>query len=120
MCKLYSDVINNAELASRKIATTDPAKRQWYKKVLEYQIKEKKFREKLQKQQAKKLEQKLEAAEYARAQAQAAMVAQAEAQQAAALEEVKRQNALIANNQPKATPASVTPNTGFGLNPSSN
>jgi hypothetical protein len=68
MCKLYSDVINNAELASRKIATTDPAKRQWYKKVLEYQIKEKKFREKLQKQQAKKLEQKLEAAEYARAQ----------------------------------------------------
>jgi hypothetical protein len=27
MCKLYSDVINNAELASRKIAATDPAKR---------------------------------------------------------------------------------------------
>ncbi len=51
MCKLYSDVINNAELASRKIAATDPAKRQWYKQVLEYQIKEKKFREKLQKQQ---------------------------------------------------------------------
>lgn len=48
------------------------------------------------------------------------MVAQAEAQQAAALEEVKRQNALLANNQPKVPPVSVTLNTGFGLNPSSN
>ncbi len=36
MLKLYSDVINNAELASRKISAQDPAKRQWYKKVLEY------------------------------------------------------------------------------------
>ena len=75
MCKLYSDVINNAELASRKIAANDPAKRQWYKKVLEYQIKEKKFRDKLAKQQQKKLDQKMEAMEYARAQAQAALVA---------------------------------------------
>jgi len=75
MCKLYSDVINNAELASRKIAASDPAKRQWYKKVLEYQIKEKKFRDKLAKQQQKKLDQKMEAMEYARAQAQAALVA---------------------------------------------
>ena len=48
------------------------------------------------------------------------MVAQAEAQQAASIEEVKRQNALLANNQPKAPPVSVAPNTGFGLNPSSN
>ena len=61
----------------------------------------------------------MEAAEYARAQAQAAMVAQAEAQQAAALEEVKRQNAMLAN-QPKEPPVAVTPNNGFGLNPSSN
>jgi len=50
---------------------------------------------------------------------QAAMVAQAEAQQAAALEEVKRQNAMLAN-QPKEPPVAITPNNGFGLNPNSN
>ena len=47
MCKVYSDVINNAELASRQISKDDPLKKQWYKRVLQYQIKEKKFREQL-------------------------------------------------------------------------
>lgn len=47
---IYSNIINNAELASRQIDNADPVKRLWYKKVLEFQIKEKKFRENLEKQ----------------------------------------------------------------------
>ena len=48
LCRIYSNVINNAELASRQIDNNDPVKKQWYKNVLLYQIKEKKYREKLQ------------------------------------------------------------------------
>jgi hypothetical protein len=47
--KIYSEVINNAEAASRKISASDPHKKQWYRRVLEYQIKEKKFREQVAK-----------------------------------------------------------------------
>ncbi len=43
--KIYSEVINNAEAASRSISAQDPHKKMWYRRVLEYQIKEKKFRE---------------------------------------------------------------------------
>jgi hypothetical protein len=51
LCKIYSNIINNAELASRQISASDPLKKHWYKKVLQFQIKEKRFREMQQKQQ---------------------------------------------------------------------
>ncbi len=47
MIKIYSEVINNAEAASRSISASDPHKKLWYRRVLEYQIKEKKFREQM-------------------------------------------------------------------------
>eukprot|EP00347_Sterkiella_histriomuscorum_P000787 403374506 len=46
--RIYSNIINNAELASQYIDNNDPIKKHWYKQVLQYQIKEKKYREKLQ------------------------------------------------------------------------
>ena len=32
--RIYSNIINNAELASKQISNNDPIKKQWYKKVL--------------------------------------------------------------------------------------
>ncbi|CDW74630.1 UNKNOWN [Stylonychia lemnae] len=46
--RIYQNIINNADLASQQIDNHDPIKKQWYKKVLQYQIKEKKYRDKLQ------------------------------------------------------------------------
>jgi len=54
MCKIYSEVISNAEQASRQISKDDPLKKQWYKRVLEYQIKEKNYRDQLAKQERMK------------------------------------------------------------------
>lgn len=48
MFQLYSDVINNAELASNQIKANDPLKKQWYKKVLQYQMKEKDYRKRIE------------------------------------------------------------------------
>ena len=45
--RIYNNVLNNAELASKYIDNNDPIKKQWYRKVLQYQIKEKQYREKL-------------------------------------------------------------------------
>ena len=51
MFRVYSSIINSAEIASQKIGSNDPLKKQWYKRVLMYQIKEKKYREMMQKRE---------------------------------------------------------------------
>jgi hypothetical protein len=44
--QIYSHILNNAEIASNQIKASDPLKKQWYKKVLDYQIKQKQYKKK--------------------------------------------------------------------------
>ncbi|TNV87937.1 hypothetical protein FGO68_gene5151 [Halteria grandinella] len=94
MFQLYSDVINNAELASNQIKANDPLKKQWYKKVLQYQMKEKDYRKRIEVKRQKAQEEAQRRAEDAKAEAEknAIAMAQALAQQQQAQEQQHMNN----------------------------